>query len=1279
MAGGVPAGRLSIEIVAEIARLQSDLDKAKRAVAAASGDIAKSARHANDNLSNMSGGFNKASGSARGFALQFSQVGQQVMAGTGLIQALAMQLPDIAAGMNAGSASGGKFAAFLGGPWGIAITSAIGLAATFAVKLLDTDDASKKAEKGQRGLVDVLRDSKGSWADVTKAAKDYADQQQKNRQLTINEIKVEALAIKSRLDKARAIREELAADLEAYEALTRRGAQSESGDVARQGAFARADRSRAALEKNAEAIKQLGRAADETAVKYADFMAKINNDPAERIRSDFDALEQRTRSQVKGARELATALSSIGAAEQAALKEAGEANRRHADETIRLAKVTGAEIAKALGAPITSGLRSKSVNDSVKGAKNSYHLTGQAIDIPLSVGGRPFTKEGIRSALAPLGVQIKELLGPGDKGHNDHFHIAFGLKRLAPDQVRGLQEDAAEAARKAAAAAEDEMQKFRLRVLETSIEMGEAMAKAVAPGLIATQQKEWAEFDETVRRTIDGGLDEASDAMAHLGQIQSGWNEELVRTIDYLDQIGTNGRALGDIGGALLGLTTGDFRGSRGPLGGILQTLGNTQWRGPADANGLGQIKILREEIVNGLDEVFGGKGTFANTMTDVLKGAGTGAAIGSVLFGKSQAAAFGSTAGGALGQAAGAELGKSLTGFLGSAAGPLGSIIGSLAGGVLGGLLQKTKKGSATFTEAGLSGTSGNSGSRITGAKNAGSSALDAFQDILTRLDATAANIKFSTGIRKESFVLDPTGAGRTKGAGVLNFGKDEAAYMEGVVREIFADASFEGLSAGFSKLLKSGGDIEKQVEKVFALKGAFDELASIKDPMGFALGNLDKEFDKLRGYAVEAGEGLVEVEELYGLKRKAILEKNAEDTLELERTRRGMEAELLRLSGDEIGALAIARQLEREQLDPSLQALYDQTTARQDEIAALEKVTAAQEAARLAAEAAAQAAAEIEKQRINLRIEILDEQGRAEEALALRRQQQRDETDALLQADLDLLFAAQDAAKAVAEQAAATQAAAEIEKARTSLRIELLEAQGRAEEALALRQQQQLAGLDPLLHGLQEQVWAAQKAAEAQKALTDAQVDQQAQVAAAFNQTASIIARITSETKAMTKSLREYADSIFGREEGNAQARYLETVNRAAAGDRGALAALPEAITAYLDQAKGMASSLADYQIAAAYARETAYDVADVADARARRRAMAMSDSYDRESPGYQRAVEDMRNEIADLKDTIVRGQEQQLEIGIQQVNAIKDGNSLIDNATEGGYAVKTQPVPA
>lgn len=54
--GGGSAGRLSIDIVAEVARLDADMAKIRRIVKDASGDIARNAKAANDNLAGMSNG-----------------------------------------------------------------------------------------------------------------------------------------------------------------------------------------------------------------------------------------------------------------------------------------------------------------------------------------------------------------------------------------------------------------------------------------------------------------------------------------------------------------------------------------------------------------------------------------------------------------------------------------------------------------------------------------------------------------------------------------------------------------------------------------------------------------------------------------------------------------------------------------------------------------------------------------------------------------------------------------------------------------------------------------------------------------------------------------------------------------------------------------------------------------------------------------------------------------------------------------------------------------------
>lgn len=212
--GGVQAGRLSIEIVAEIARLQADLDKAKRLMSAASGDIAKNARAANDNLRSIGVGAGaglqqfsrdvaalkgqldpsfaalqkykqevallqkalgegaithkqfveqmrgavatyksagteivRTTGAGRNFTLQMSQVAQQVSAGTSVLQALAIQLPDIAAGMSAAGAGAKGFAGFLAGHWGLAITAGLALLVPFVAKLWEAGDAASETKK----------------------------------------------------------------------------------------------------------------------------------------------------------------------------------------------------------------------------------------------------------------------------------------------------------------------------------------------------------------------------------------------------------------------------------------------------------------------------------------------------------------------------------------------------------------------------------------------------------------------------------------------------------------------------------------------------------------------------------------------------------------------------------------------------------------------------------------------------------------------------------------------------------------------------------------------------------------------------------------------------------------------------------------------------------------------------------------------------------------------------------------------------------------------------
>lgn len=475
------------------------------------------------------------------------------------------------------------------------------------------------------------------------------------------------------------------------------------------------------------------------------------------------------------------------------------------------------------------------------------------------------------------------------------------------------------------------------------------------------------------------------------------WNGELRKTVDLLDRMGAG--KLGNIGAALAGLGDGDFSGVRGKGGVLLEMLSGTTWK-----NGQGQTVTLREELVKGLNQVFGKGGSFAETMNELLQGAGMGAAIGGVFFAGNSAAQTGSTIGGAFGKAAFKEFAsKGLKKALGEFGGPVGSLIGSVLGGLVGSLFGSVKKGSATFSGSGLVSTSGNSKSRIAAATSTGNSALDALAQIADAFGADIGDASFSLGIRKKNYVLDPTGQGRTKGAGVLNFGQDSEAAIKAAIKDAISDGVFEGLSAGVERLLKGEGDIEKQLKKALDFQGVFDELSQRNDPTGFGLGQLDKQFGKLRDIFAEAGastEEYAKLEELFQLKRTEIINEGS-------RRARELEIEIMRLTGDEIGALAAERAMEKEGLDATLSALIDRRNALIDEAIAAEQARAAAD------------------ERRQLEYRMAQVLGDEEKILTMRREDELAAVSDLNKVYLQQVHAAEAAAAAVAKAAAAQNAA--------------------------------------------------------------------------------------------------------------------------------------------------------------------------------------------------------------------------------------------------------------
>lgn len=772
-------------------------------------------------------------------------------------------------------------------------------------------------------------------------------------------------------------------------------------------------------------------------------------------------------------------------------------------------------------------------------------------------------------------------------------------------------------------------------------------------------------------------------------------NVQLDDMIGVLDGIG--GLA-GTLGGVLGGLQTGNFAGL-GAAGGLLNiALSND-----------GDYERQAQLIASRISDVFGVSGPFAQMLATALQGATTGSLAASLVGNGSKGAQLGGMAGGALGQAfVGDILGKGLTKALGSFAGPLGAIAGGVLGSIFGGIFKKTPTGSVILGQGGIVGTSGNGGRDAGGL---GSNVVQSLDQIAKALGATVGQYKVSIGMRGDSYKVDPTGRGRTKESDVLDFGQDAQAAVLAAVKDAIGDGVFQGLSDGVKKALETG-DLETQLQKIAAFLAVPDQLAQMKDPSGYAAAQLEKELSGLRDIYAEMGasaDQYSQLAEFEALKRAELVKQadTTNDALELERTRRGMEAELLRLSGDEIGALAATRQLEREQIAPSLQGLYDLIAARHDEIAAQQEVAAA-----------AQAAAEIEKARVALRIEILEEQGRAEDALVLKRQQQRDATEAQLHSELTELFAAQDAAKeaAAAQQAlteatnaaaAAVQAEAEIEKARQSLRADLLEAEGRADEALTIRRMQQLAALDPLLRAEQQAVWSAERAAEAQRALADAQaasaaaadrisdlqkrlftvqgntaavqqieraremagaqteaeramlrsiyaaedlVNTQSTLTDAYTLQAGAMTGVIEKMREASRGLREFANELYGKDTiGDTDAmrrQVLGTMKMAGMGDQAAIGRLPDLINSYLPQAMKSAGSMSDYLREVSLFGQGSRDVADVNDSRAN-----VNDAYLRSYTSGREVDPDVLAELLAQIDAKLAALNQTTEAGNEQ----------------------------
>ena len=118
----------------------------------------------------------------------------------------------------------------------------------------------------------------------------------------------------------------------------------------------------------------------------------------------------------------------------------------HIDDSQTVGPVTGAPsvsnaaaiVRRAFGARITDTIRPM---NATYGARYSWHKFGQAIDFVPAGGVNSINREQIRTLMAQSGFRLIELLGPGDRGHSNHWHVAFARPGQVIDRTRTIEGD----------------------------------------------------------------------------------------------------------------------------------------------------------------------------------------------------------------------------------------------------------------------------------------------------------------------------------------------------------------------------------------------------------------------------------------------------------------------------------------------------------------------------------------------------------------------------------------------------------------------------------------------------------------------------------------------------------------------------------------------------------------------------------------------------------------------------------------------------------------------
>lgn len=210
----------------------------------------------------------------------------------------------------------------------------------------------------------------------------------------------------------------------------------------------------------------------------------------------------------------------------------------------------------------------------------------------------------------------------------------------------------------------------------------------------------------------------------------------------------------------------------------------------------------------------------------------------------------------------------------------PGGDIIGAVVGNFLGALVAGIPKGSATVNGSSVLGVVGNRGSLRDAASDLGSRVNDVVANVARQLGGRvgAASSPVSIGMREEDFRVDPTGRGTTRVAGgAIDFGKDQEAAVRFAAQTLIERGVIAGIKDSEQRLLRAGKSLEDGIRDVLDFRGVFDRLKEIRDPVGFAVERLNRDFERmieLFDRASASAEEFAKLRDLYDLERARAIE---------------------------------------------------------------------------------------------------------------------------------------------------------------------------------------------------------------------------------------------------------------------------------------------------------------------------------------------------------------------------------------------------------------------